>query len=138
MKGQHNPVFESGTRSVKEVIKDEIDIFAQEDLMVAVPARVIGVQDYSSLQCVDVQPVINPSWIDGRKLEAPPIRKVFVKLPNGGAFSITYPIAVGDLVTLHYSHKELSAWLDSDGTGNITQNKNNQSVLWKIAIEGTQ
>ena len=121
-KGKHNPLFETGTRAVKEVIKDEIDIFTKEDLMIAVPARVIGIQDYTSLQCVDVQPVINPSWIDGRTVAAPAIRKVFVKLPSGGAFNITYPIAAGDLVTLHYSHKDLSAWLDSGGEGNITQN----------------
>lgn len=121
-RGTNNLILETGTKAINEIIRNRIEEFLEEDLMIAIPARVVGTRDYSTLQCVDVQPVINPRWIDGRELTAPVIRKVFVKLFSGNGFSLEIPIAEGDLVTLHYAHKDLNAWLQSDGNGSVTQN----------------
>ncbi len=43
-----------------------------------------------------------------------------MKLPNGNGFSVKYPIAKGDLVTLHWCHKDLNDWLDSSGDEDVT------------------
>jgi len=112
--------FENGIKSLQETIDDRIQEFLEEDLLIAIPAVVVGVGDYTTLQCVDVQPVFTKKLKDGREIKAPVIQKVFVKNIKAGYFSITFPIAVGDLVTLHYSHVEISRWLDTDG-GTLVQ-----------------
>jgi hypothetical protein len=113
-------IFENSIESPKEQIDKKFLDFLQEELMVAIPATVVNTDLYETQQVVDVIPCIDDILIDGRELKAPIIKSVFVKLPSGGGFNIKLPIAGGDKVTLHYSHKDISRFLDGDGS-NIAQ-----------------
>jgi hypothetical protein len=113
--------FDNSIETPKEQIDNRFKTFLEDELLVAIPAKVLNVDNYETQQVVDVQPVFNDVLIDERVLSAPVIKSVFVKIPSGGGFSIKLPIAIGDLVTLHYSQKDLSDWLDSNGSSNISQ-----------------
>ena len=115
--------FENSIETPREQIDDRLQNFLQNGLLVALPAKVVSTSNYETQQVIDVTPVLDDILIDGRVLKAPVISSVFVKIPSGGGFSVKLPIAVGDLVTLHYSHKDLSQWLDSDSSTNIAQDK---------------
>lgn len=119
----NNNVYDMGGMSYRENISKRIAEFTRENLFIGIPARVISTDDYSTLQCLDVQPVINDVYTthEGIILEANVIRKVFVLLERAGGFSIELPVAKGDIVTLFYAHKDLGEWLDSSGTEQISQ-----------------
>lgn len=112
---QRRPV-DLGSRTTKELVQDVLSEFTREDLLVGIPARVVNVDLYESQQVVDVKPVINDVYEDEDIVKSPILKCIFVKIPNGGGFSIKLPVSVGDLVTLHYAHRDISDWLDTDGT----------------------
>lgn len=114
MTAQHRSV-DIGIQSTRDIVKEELRDFVRESLYIALPAKVLGVQDYESMQCVDVRGVINDTYEDDATVPAVLIKKVFVKLPSGGNFSIKLPIKVGDLVTLHWSHRSLNTFLGNSG-----------------------
>jgi hypothetical protein len=111
---QRRPI-DIGTLSTPEIIQKALTDFTREDLYIALPATVVGVDDYETMQCVDVRGLINDVYEDEAIIQAVKISKVFVKLPAGGDFSQSYPIAVGDLVTLHWAHRNLNTFLDNAG-----------------------
>lgn len=83
-----------------------------------IPAVITGVDSYEKLQCVSVEFSIRD--IFDRKnstiLESVKLEKVFVRLPKFGGWKFKYPVAKGDEVVLHWSHKDLSRFLDGDGS----------------------
>lgn len=108
---QVNPV--KASSQTKKILRD----FVENDLYIALPAKVYGVDNYESMQVVTVKPCIDliyPEYND-TVLLSNTMKKVFVKIPSGGGFSVKLPIAVGDLVTLHWSHKDLGDFLDGSG-----------------------
>lgn len=102
--------------SAKELIQQSLADFTREDLYVGIPAIVTNTDKYESEQVVDVRPVINDVYEDDEITKAVTLGSIFVKIPSGGGFSIKLPIAVGDLVTLHYAHRDISTYLDGDGS----------------------
>lgn len=82
-----------------------------------IPAEVVSVEDYETLQCVSVRALINDIFVerDNLVLESITLKKVFVALPRSGDFLIKQPVKVGDIVRLCWSHRDLGAYLDSDG-----------------------
>ena len=114
MAGQRRAI-DIGVLSTRELIQKSLTDFTREDLYIALPAVVVSIDDYESLQCVDVRGLINDVYEDEAIIEAVLIKKVFVKLPSGGDVSICLPIKVGDLVTLHWAHRNLSTFLDNAG-----------------------
>jgi hypothetical protein len=114
MAAQRRPI-DIGTQSTPEIIQKALSDFTREDLYIALPATVVGVDDYETTQCVDVRGVINDVYEDEAIVQSVLIRKVFVKLPAGGGFKIKLPIAVGNLVTLHWAHRNLNTFLDNSG-----------------------
>lgn len=115
-----------GIPSVPQLIQSAITEFTKEDLYIGIPVKVTDVSEYESKQVVSVQPLINDTYKDGITLTAPTLRSIFVKLPSGGGFAIKLPIAVGDLATLHYSHRDISTFLD--GTGSPVNNPIERSI----------
>jgi hypothetical protein len=111
---QRRPI-DIGTLSTPQIIQKALTDFTREDLYIALPAEVVGVDDYETMQCVAVRGLINDVYEDEAIVQAVKISKVFVKLPAGGEFSQSYPIAVGDLVTLHWAHRNLNTFLDNSG-----------------------
>jgi len=83
-----------------------------------IPAVVVGVQDYESIQCLDVKASINDIYVerDNLILESITLKKVFVSLPNSGGFRVKQPVQVGDNVRLSWSHRDLGDYLDGDGS----------------------
>lgn len=101
--------------SVPELIQKSLTDFTREDLYIGIPVVVKSTKDYESKQVVDVTPLINDEYKDDQIINAPTLKSIFVKIPNGGGFSIKLPIAVGDLATLHYTHRNISTFLDGFG-----------------------
>ncbi len=124
MAGKNTPnefrLYDSHTMSVNEMISRRLSAFTKEELYIGLPARVTSIADYSSLQCVNVETLFCVEDKDGQVNLTVAINKVFVKLQHGNGFSIELPIAVGDLLTLQWSHTALSYFLDSDGEHTIT------------------
>ena len=122
--GKTNQFYDMGSMSLEENMSKKVSEFTRENLYIAIPARVIGTNDYETLQCLDVQPVINDVYTKAAsvQIEANILPKVFVKLWNTGGWKQKLPVAKGDLVTLHYSHKDLGEWLDSEGAEQVNQN----------------
>lgn len=116
--------FQLHENSTQSVIKKLIRDFQEDDLYIAIPAKIMGIEDYETLQVVTVKPCIDltyPEWND-TKIVSNTLKKVFVKLPSSGGFSITMPVAIGDLCTLHWSHRDLNSFLDGSGE-DVTQSK---------------
>lgn len=110
-----NFLVDLGGKTSTEMTQESLTEFLKENLLVGVPARVTNVSKYESDQVVDVKAIINDIYEDGDIVKSPNLRSIFVKIPSGGGFAFKLPIAVGDLVTLHYSHKDFSEWLDGKG-----------------------
>ena len=115
--------------SAKELVQQSLADFTREDLFIAIPATVTKVDDYESKQVVDVKPVINDVYEDAEITRAVTLGSVFVKLPSGGGFSIKLPIAVGDLVTLHYAHRDISTTITIKPSGEVTVDTSGTSYL---------
>jgi len=113
---KQNRLFDLSISTPREQIDNRLTEFTRDDLFIAIPATVVKVDEYESKQIVDVQPVFDLQWIDGRIVTASILKKIFVKIEGSGGFYIKFPIALGDLVTLHYSQKSISNWLDTEGS----------------------
>ncbi len=83
-----------------------------------IPAEIVGVSDYESMQCVDVRASINDVYVekDNLTLESITLKRVFVSLPNTGGFKWKQPVKVGDKVRLSWAHRDLGDYLDGDGS----------------------
>lgn len=116
--------YQVNTTNTQGVIKKLIQEYTEDDLYIAIPATVVGVSDYEELQVVNVKPSIDLIFTEynDHVVKSNVIKKVFVKLPAAGGFSVTWPILVGDLVTLHWSHRDLGDFLDGSGD-DIEQSK---------------
>lgn len=127
--------YDMANTSFTENVNKKVNEF-REGLYIAIPATVVGVQDYETLQCLDVVPVINDIYTrkDASVLKVQTLRKVFVKLHNAGGWKFNFPVAIGDKATLHWSHKDLSKWLDGDG-GNVDQSVTELAELNDCWIE---
>lgn len=125
-------LYDIGSVNSNETISSKLMEFKRENLFIGIPARVVSTSDYESMQCLDVQPVINDLYPRNNDvvLEANTIKKVFVQLPSGGGFNIKLPVSKGDLVTLNYAHKDLGTFLDSSSDAQI-----DQSILKTANIE---
>lgn len=124
-KGEAPIIYDFNAKSLKDTITTRNDQ-AGANKFKAVPAEIVGVSDYESLQCVDVKFLINDVYVerDNLKLESITLKKVFVALPNAGGFSLKFPVSIGDIVTLYWSHRDLGEFLDGDGSAvdlNITE-----------------
>jgi len=104
------------TDTVTSLIKE----FVYSNINLSVPARVVNVNDYSTNQMIDVQPLINYFDEDGEAIEFPVIYNVVVCLQEGGGALISLPVKVGDKVKLEFSKQGLDTYLSSNGTEPLT------------------
>ncbi|AUR92163.1 hypothetical protein NVP1170O_050 [Vibrio phage 1.170.O._10N.261.52.C3] len=116
MSGTGN-LYDIAGKSLNENIMQRVAEFTRENLFIGIPAVVEGVQDYESKQCVDVRPLINDVYFTKNNtiIQASILRKVFVKLTEGGGFKIKVPVHKGDLCTLHWSHRDIGKFLQGQG-----------------------
>lgn len=99
--------------TVKDTVNKEVFDLIGQNIRLTLPAVVTDVGEYGDTQCVDVQPLIGATFEDNETYKSPKIKKVFVKLANAGKFKQTYPIKVGDIMTLHWSHRDMNTYLNS-------------------------
>lgn len=79
----------------------------------AVPGRI---EKYDSgSQKAEVKPLIKRSYTDGTSLSLPVIPNVPVIMPRTATFSLTFPVAAGDLVLLIFCERSLDRWLSNGG-----------------------
>lgn len=105
-----------GTKTTTNIVSEAIYTFSSEDLRLAIPCEVVDISKYESNQVVSLQPLVSDVYEDGVVITPRAIKDVFVQLQNGGGFSIKLPVAVGDKAILHYTHRDLSTFLSSDGS----------------------
>lgn len=92
----------------------------KQTLYIGNPARITNVSKLATEQCVDVQPLIDyDDPEDGRIIQHPEIKNLFVKYPSGGGGVLTFPLQVGDIVWISNSSTPLGEWLNTDGTKGV-------------------
>jgi len=104
------------TDTVTSLIKE----FVYSNINLSVPAIVVNVDDYSTNQMIDVQPLINYFDEDGEAVEFPVIYNVIVCLQEAGGALFSLPVKAGDRVKLDFSKEGLDSYLLSAGTSPIT------------------
>lgn len=87
------------------------------ELHVSMPARVVAF-DPDHQRC-DVQPslrrVVRTADGGEEELALPVITHVPIVYPSAGGWRLTFPLAIGDTVSLVFSERSLDEWLDGDG-----------------------
>lgn len=117
-KASNQPIiYDFFSKSLKDITFSRAQQTADHNFK-GIPATVVSVEDYEKYQCVSVRALINDVFVerDNLVLESIILKKVFVALPRSGDFLIKQPVKVGDIVRLCWSHRDLGAFLDSDGS----------------------
>ena len=104
------------TDTVTSLIKE----FVYSNINLSVPAAVVNINDYSTNQMIDVQPLINYFDEDGEAVEFPVIYSVTVCLQEAGGALFSLPVKVGNRVKLDFSKEGLDSYLLSAGTSPVT------------------
>lgn len=84
----------------------------------SVPAEIVSIEDYETLQCVGVKASITDVYVtrDNYVQESILLNKIFVRLPRAGDVKIKLPVAKGQPCILHFSHREIDGYLNGDGS----------------------
>ena len=106
----------SRTPELEELLNLAITSFIS-DVHTSMPGKVV--EYYPDTQKVDVQPMLKRLMVheDGSEaLESlPVIPDVPVNFPRAGGFFMTFPIAKGDLVELHFMERSIDNYLSGEG-----------------------
>ncbi len=86
-------------------------------LYTVLPGKVVAVKVKDGSTVVDVQPLVNKRYEDGRVETENVLGGLPVVWPQGGGAYITFPLEVGDGVAIHFSMRNLMEWKGSDGSG---------------------
>ena len=87
----------------------------REDMVGNMPGRVTGYDAVT--MTVSVQPLVSKRDHEGNALNAPELSDVPLDLPRGAGGSITFPVKVGDRVTLTPSMRDMGAFDTGEGQG---------------------
>ncbi len=109
--------YDMAAKSFSEHVNNRVQELKQNSYK-TIPAKVISTKDYEELQCLSVEFSIRDIFNrkDASILESVRLEKVFVRLPKFGGWKFKYPVSEGDLVILYWSHRDLSTFLDGDGS----------------------
>lgn len=101
---------------IESVILGSIDS-KLERLHIATPGRVESYDE--TTQKASVKPLIKRGFFDENDQrqvdDLPIVNEVPVCFPGAGSYSITFPIAAGDIVLLIFSDRSLDKWLQGQG-----------------------
>lgn len=125
---------------LSEVIRRALD-GALRDVRVAMPAKVVKVHSSGgNLVAIDCKPLVKEAILDEedkRVAESlPVVPNVPVHFPAGGGFRATFPVAVGDFVTLIFAGVSLDKWLTGKGGEVDPEFDHRHSLADAIAIPG--
>ncbi len=109
--------YDMAAKSFSEHVNNRVQELKQNSYK-TIPATVISTKDYEELQCLSVEFSIRDIFNrkDASVLESVRLEKVFVRLPKFGGWKFMYPVSEGDPVVLYWSHRDLSTFLDGDGS----------------------
>ena len=115
--GKMTKTYDMITNSFSEHANSRTEELKQNNYK-SIPAIITGVDSYEKHQCVSVEFLIRDIFNkkDATILESVQLEKVFVRLPKFGGWKFKYPVKKGNEVILHWSHKDLSKFLDGDGS----------------------
>lgn len=103
------------SESWSDIIVDAIE-GRLADLHTGLPAKVLAFDD--SMGSCDVQVLLKRVFIaedeSTQFITIPPIHHVPIIYEGGAGWSITYPLAVGDIVFLAFAERSLDDWLEAD------------------------
>lgn len=121
--------YDVAVSSLKEKLLESASKVSEQEYT-TLPARITNTKDYEKLQCVSVEVLIQDLYETKGQVEAGTIKleKVFVNLPRFGGWKFRFPVSVGDPVTLYWSRKDLSQYLDGFGDV-VTQQVNDVAGL---------
>lgn len=85
------------------------------DVHTGLPATVVSFDP--TKQSADVQPLLRRVMVDENEspvtVTIPVITNVPIQYPSGAGWSITWPLAVGDIVYLHFAERSIDDWLEA-------------------------
>lgn len=102
------------------------------DVLTTLPGKVLAYD--RAAQTVDVQPV-PASYQDGAAVDWPILRAVPLAFPRAGGAAITWPVAAGDYVLLHFASRGLDRWLATGDAGD-PQTPRAQHLADAVAVPG--
>ncbi len=105
----------------------------------AIPAKIVSYD--AATQRAVVQPAIQgkfraPGSEEVINVELPKIARVPVAFPSAAGFSITWPLSVGDPVTLIFAERSLDEWLTTGNDSNTAADPRRFDLSDAIAIPG--
>lgn len=124
--------YEPQTLPLSEVMKLAMQASSM-NLRVAMPCMIVKI---NGEQNVDVQPLFKTRYVDGTINNLPVIGQVPVGMPRGAAYSIKYPLTVGDTGLCIFSDRSMDAWTSGGGGIVDPQDSRNHDISDPIFYPG--
>lgn len=106
-----------------------------EDVHTAMPGKIVKYDEDNKI--ADVLPLLSKITIKNVEVPLPVIPGVPVIFPSGKSFELSWEVQKGDGVLLVFSEAALGAWVNSDGTKQISpESKHRFSETDAMAIVG--
>ena len=102
--------------TLRDLITQEILETLNSKIETVLPAVVTDVSRYKQFQQVSLKVVVNQVFPDGQALTGADLLHVPVVLPSGGGGALTFPISIGDLMTVVFSKRCIDEWKNGDGS----------------------
>jgi Phage protein Gp138 N-terminal domain len=120
------------TKSLDEVLRQVVSVAIMK-LRVHLPGQIVKIH---GTQQVDIQPLLQTRYTNGKVVNLPVIQNVMVQMPFGKNYSIKLPIAVGDTGSLLFCDRSLDVW--SHGSGGVVdpQDSRNHNLQDAVFIPG--
>jgi len=99
-----------------DFIQSAIEARIRSGVYTMLPAKITKITSFENTQTVDVQPLIGRLWQDGFYQVPQEIENVPVVFPSAGGGMLSFPVAVGDGVSLLFSMRDIDNWSNSDGS----------------------
>lgn len=123
-----------------ELLQDAITAELAGRVHVALPARVVSYDQ--AKQTANVQPILRGRFRaeDGTvtSYQLPQIVNVPVAFPQGGGFSITWPLAQGDVVQLVINERSLDEWKGANGADVAPADPRRFDLTDAVAVAGVR
>jgi len=99
-----------------DFIQSVVEARIRSGVYTMLPAKITKITSFENTQTVDVQPLIGRLWQDGFYQVPQEIENVPVVFPSAGGGMLSFPVAVGDGVSLLFSMRDIDNWSNSDGS----------------------
>lgn len=117
-----------------DMVQSHIDE-ALSSLYTSLPAKIDKISKVGNVAVIDCTPLINRVYQEGYVDSEPAIADVPIIWPSGGGFHITCPLAIGDVVMLHFSMRSAMEMKNSDGSKPVTpESKRLHSMMDAFAV----